>query len=192
TNEKDVNVTVQEAWLAARDSEADVEFDGDSSNPHIVYLDERNIQHDIWFLDGVTALNQMRAARRLGIRTFALWRLGSEDRSLWKVWDFPLDSAAASKLSDVPAGQAVDFEGDGEILDVEATPEIGKRRVTIEKATGLIIDETMDTLPEPYRVARYGASSNKVAITFDDGPDPQWTPKILYVLKREHATATFF
>jgi cellulose synthase/poly-beta-1,6-N-acetylglucosamine synthase-like glycosyltransferase/peptidoglycan/xylan/chitin deacetylase (PgdA/CDA1 family)/spore germination protein YaaH len=191
-NEKDVNVTVQEAWLAARDSEADVEFDGDSSNPHIVYLDEHNIQHDIWFLDGVTALNQMRAARHLGIRTFALWRLGSEDRSLWKIWDFPLDATAPFKLSEVPAGQDVDFEGDGEILDVEATPETGRRQITLDPPSGLITDETMDTLPEPYRVARYGASPNQVAITFDDGPDPEWTPRILDVLKREHATATFF
>ena len=31
-----------------------------------------------------------------------------------------------------------------------------------------------------------------VALTFDDGPDPQWTPKILDVLKRENAKATFF
>src|SRR6202008_1847157 len=38
----------------------------------------------------------------------------------------------------------------------------------------------------------YGASLNKVAITFDDGPDPDWTPKILDELKREHAPATFF
>ncbi|HLQ43930.1 MAG TPA: polysaccharide deacetylase family protein, partial [Planctomycetaceae bacterium] len=38
----------------------------------------------------------------------------------------------------------------------------------------------------------YGYSPNKVAITFDDGPDPQWTPKILDMLKREHAPATFF
>ncbi|HEV2696967.1 MAG TPA: glycosyltransferase [Terriglobales bacterium] len=190
-NAKDVNVSVQEAWLDARDSEADVEFDGDSANPHIMYMDENNIQHDIWFLDGVTALNQMRAARRAGIRTFALWRLGSEDRSLWKIWDFPLDSASPAKLKDVPAGQDVDFEGDGEILDVEATPETGKRQITTDNS-GLITDETMDRLPEPYRVARYGASKNQVAITFDDGPDPQWTPKILDVLKREHAPATFF
>src|ERR1700746_381942 len=47
-------------------------------------------------------------------------------------------------------------------------------------------------LPEPYRVARYGATPKQVAITFDDGPDPKWTPKILDVLKREHAPATFF
>ena len=47
-------------------------------------------------------------------------------------------------------------------------------------------------MPEPYRVGRYGYSPNKVAITFDDGPDPEWTPKILDVLKEKHATATFF
>jgi cellulose synthase/poly-beta-1,6-N-acetylglucosamine synthase-like glycosyltransferase/peptidoglycan/xylan/chitin deacetylase (PgdA/CDA1 family) len=41
-------------------------------------------------------------------------------------------------------------------------------------------------------VARYGSSSNAVAITFDDGPDPEWTPKILDILKREKAPATFF
>jgi peptidoglycan/xylan/chitin deacetylase (PgdA/CDA1 family) len=32
----------------------------------------------------------------------------------------------------------------------------------------------------------------KVALTFDDGPDPEWTPQILDVLKRKHAVATFF
>jgi cellulose synthase/poly-beta-1,6-N-acetylglucosamine synthase-like glycosyltransferase/peptidoglycan/xylan/chitin deacetylase (PgdA/CDA1 family) len=31
-----------------------------------------------------------------------------------------------------------------------------------------------------------------VALTFDDGPDPQWTPQILDVLKLHHAHATFF
>ena len=185
-------ITVQDAWLAARDSEADVNFDGDSLNPHITYLDENNLQHDIWFLDAVSALNQMRAARALGVRTFALWRLGSEDRSLWRIWDFPLDTAAPSKLADVPPGQDVDMEGSGEILNVEATPGNGERKITIDHSSGLITDELVDSLPEPYRVGRYGASPNQVAITFDDGPDPQWTPKILDILKREKAPAVFF
>ncbi len=191
-NEKDHTDSVQEAWLAARDSEADVDFDGDSLNPHITYLDEHNLKHDIWFTDAVSALNQMRGARQLGVRTFALWRLGSEDRSLWNIWDFPLDAAAPKRLTDVPPGQDVDMEGDGEILNVEATPGNGQRKITMDFSTNLISDETMDALPEPYRVGRYGASPNQVAITFDDGPDPQWTPKILDVLKRENARATFF
>ncbi|MEV6494400.1 polysaccharide deacetylase family protein, partial [Actinoplanes sp. NPDC051633] len=31
-----------------------------------------------------------------------------------------------------------------------------------------------------------------VALTFDDGPDPVWTPRILDALRRHRATATFF
>lgn len=31
-----------------------------------------------------------------------------------------------------------------------------------------------------------------VALTFDDGPDPTWTPQILAVLKENHIKATFF
>jgi cellulose synthase/poly-beta-1,6-N-acetylglucosamine synthase-like glycosyltransferase/spore germination protein YaaH/peptidoglycan/xylan/chitin deacetylase (PgdA/CDA1 family) len=189
---KDINVTVQDAWLAARDSEADVDFDGDSLNPHISYLDEHDLQHDIWFLDAVTALNQMRAAQSLGIKTFALWRLGAEDRSLWRVWDIPGEAEAENKLKDVPPGQDVDMEGNGEILRIEARPADGQRSITLDPKTGIITDQSFDSFPEPYRVARYGSSPDKVAITFDDGPDPEWTPKILDVLKHEQAPAAFF
>lgn len=31
-----------------------------------------------------------------------------------------------------------------------------------------------------------------VALTFDDGPDPRWTPQVLELLHRHNATATFF
>jgi peptidoglycan-N-acetylglucosamine deacetylase len=190
--EHDAGVSVQEAWLAARDSDEDVNFDDDAMNPHFSYLDERNLRHDIWFVDAVTALNHMRVAQSLGIQTFALWRLGSEDRSLWRVWDMPGDPGAPDKLRDVPPGADVDMEGQGEILRIEEKPAHGTRDLTIDPDSKLITDEVFQNLPEPYRVGRYGYSTNKVAITFDDGPDPQWTPKILDVLKQKKATATFF
>ncbi|HKT87489.1 MAG TPA: glycosyltransferase, partial [Candidatus Sulfotelmatobacter sp.] len=185
-------VSVQDAWLSARDSEEDVNFDDDAMNPHFSYLDEHNHRHDLWFLDGVTALNAMRSAQNLGIQTFALWRLGSEDRSLWKVWDVPGDPAAADKLKDVPPGADVDMEGQGEILRIEDKPAHGTRDISVDAGSKMITDEVFQNLPEPYRVGRYGYARNKVAITFDDGPDPDWTPKILDVLKAKHATATFF
>ena len=188
----DKNVTVQDAWLGSRDSEEDIDFDGDSLNPHFSYLDEQNFRHDVWFLDAATALNQMRAAQTLGIQTFALWRLGAEDRSLWRVWDVPGDADAVEKLRSVPPGQDVDMEGEGEVLRIEASPADGERALNVDAATGLIDFETFNSLPEPYRVARYGASKKQLALTFDDGPDPQWTPKILDVLKQEKAPATFF
>ena len=188
----DSSVSVQEAWLAARDSDEDISFDDDALNPHFSYLDERSLRHDVWFLDAVTALNHMRAAQTLGIKTFALWRLGGEDRSLWRVWDMPGDPSATDRLHDVPPGADVDMEGQGEILRIEDKPAHGTRDLTIDADSKLITDEVFQTMPEPYRVGRYGYSPNRVAITFDDGPDPEWTPKILDVLKDKHATATFF
>jgi len=190
--EHDSTVSVQDAWLAARDSDVDVNFDDDAMNPHFSYLDEKSVQHDIWFLDGVTALNEMRLAQTFGIQTFALWRLGHEDRSLWKVWDVPGDAVATDKLKDVPPGFDVDMEGQGEILRIEEKPSLGTRDLTIDAGSKMITDEVFQNLPEPYRVGRYGYSTNKVALTFDDGPDPEWTPKILDVLKEKNATATFF
>jgi len=189
---KDHSVTVQGAWLEARDSDEDVSFDDDALNPHFSYLDEKSLRHDVWFLDAVTALNHMRAAQMLGIQTFALWRLGDEDRSLWKVWDVPGDPTSAGKVRDVPPGPDVDMEGQGEILRIEEHPTHGLRDLTIDPTTKVITDEVFQSLPEPYRVARYGYSRDKVVLTFDDGPDPEWTPKILDVLQREHAPATFF
>lgn len=35
-------------------------------------------------------------------------------------------------------------------------------------------------------------AQHTVALTFDDGPDPRWTPEILRVLERRHVPATFF
>ncbi|HZC27435.1 MAG TPA: bifunctional polysaccharide deacetylase/glycosyltransferase family 2 protein [Actinopolymorphaceae bacterium] len=37
-----------------------------------------------------------------------------------------------------------------------------------------------------------GVAARTIALTFDDGPDPRWTPEILTVLRRHHAHATFF
>lgn len=42
------------------------------------------------------------------------------------------------------------------------------------------------------RVLRKGDASNRIALTFDDGPDPVYTPRILDILARWGVPATFF
>ncbi|MCU1256919.1 MAG: polysaccharide deacetylase [Candidatus Angelobacter sp.] len=194
-NKRIVNVdtnNVQESWLHARESSAEIELDPDSLNPHFAYMDDDGKEHQVWFLDAVTALNQMRASRDLGIRTFALWRLGSEDRSLWKIWDNPTEAGAEQKISVVPSGEDVDREGDGEILYIEHRPTPGQREVSLDADKKFVTSEKMTVLPEPYEVKVYGWKEKEVALTFDDGPDPEYTPQILDILKRENAEGTFF
>jgi len=183
---------VQEAWLHASESDSEIELDADSLNLHFAYQEDNGVEHQVWFLDAVTSLNQMRAARQLGIHTFALWRLGSEDRSLWTIWDNPGETGVEQKLKTVPPGEDVDREGYGDILYVARDPSPGLRQLALDPDTGLVTSETMVTLPQPYQVRQDGARDRQIAITFDDGPDPKFTPQILDVLKKEHATATFF
>ncbi|MBP1157012.1 MULTISPECIES: polysaccharide deacetylase family protein [unclassified Paenibacillus] len=44
----------------------------------------------------------------------------------------------------------------------------------------------------PTEVILHGPLLKEAALTFDDGPDDQWTPKVLDVLARFHVKATFF
>lgn len=186
------DVSVQEAWQRAADSGAQVNLAGDELNPHFVYDDEEaHVRHQVWFLDGVTALNEMRDARQMGIRTFALWRLGIEDGSIWSIWDKPMAKDAPEKLETVPPGNDVNTEGEGDILRVIATPHSGTRTVQMDSDNFNIIDENMTELPRSFEVEQYGYDPHKVALTFDDGPDPVWTPKILAVLKKYNVKATF-
>ena len=75
-------VSFQEAVINAKDSFAQIQFDPATRNPRYEYDEEDNAHHIVWFLDGVTAFNQMRAASGYNPAGFALWRLGSEDPSI--------------------------------------------------------------------------------------------------------------
>jgi cellulose synthase/poly-beta-1,6-N-acetylglucosamine synthase-like glycosyltransferase/peptidoglycan/xylan/chitin deacetylase (PgdA/CDA1 family)/spore germination protein YaaH len=188
---------VSEVWERAADADADLDLDYNTLNPHFEYIDEdKNQRHVVWFLDAVTALNQLRAARSLGLQTFALWRLGEEDSSLWNIWDHPSSADSLNALGTVQPGHDIDTEGDGEIIRVTGLPKPGKRTVEIDTdetdpRKKLIIDEHMDVYPTTYTVQQYGYHPNQVAISFDDGPDPRWTPRILDILKQKGAHATF-
>jgi cellulose synthase/poly-beta-1,6-N-acetylglucosamine synthase-like glycosyltransferase/peptidoglycan/xylan/chitin deacetylase (PgdA/CDA1 family)/spore germination protein YaaH len=190
-------LSVAEAWQRASDADADLDLDYDSLTPHFEYIDEdKNQRHVVWFLDGVTLLDEMRGARALGLQTFALWRLGEEDSSLWSVWDRPSNPESLLALASVQPGHDVDTEGDGDILRVTSLPQRGRRTVSVDTdeldpRKKLIVDEHMDVYPRTYTIEQYGYHPNQVALSFDDGPDPKWTPRILDVLRNKGVHGTF-
>jgi peptidoglycan-N-acetylglucosamine deacetylase len=191
------DLSVSDAWQRASDADADLDLNYDALNPHYEYIDEDNNQrHVVWFLDAVTVLNEMRAARELGLQTFALWRLGEEDSSLWNIWDRPTVPESLNELGVVQPGHDVDTEGEGDILRVTGLPQPGKRTVEVDTdepdpRKKLIIDEHMDVYPRTYTIEQYGYHPKELAISFDDGPDPRWTPRILDILKQKHVKGTF-
>ncbi|PYS82153.1 MAG: polysaccharide deacetylase [Acidobacteria bacterium] len=186
-------VTFQEAVLAARDSGVEIKFDPATRNPHFSYEEEDGTHHSVWFLDAVTIYNEMRASQQFHPAGFALWRLGSEDPSLWKVFGSTAQSSNdPAILRDIRYGYDIDFEGTGEILQVTAEPEDGSREIKVDGASGLVTSEQYTATPSSYVIQRTGDRPGLVALTFDDGPDAAWTPRVLDILKEEHVPASFF
>jgi len=186
-------VTFQQGIITAVESESDVVYDPDSFNLHYSYEDENNVAHQVWMLDGVTAYNQLRAAERTGVQGTAVWRLGMEDPSIWDIWDaIRPDNAARAKLEEVPPGYDLILEGDGDVWKITATPQSGRRTFDYDAVSDVIDDESFQSYPLSWRIQEMGAAPHKIALTFDDGPDPLWTPQMLKILNEKKAPATFF
>ena len=185
-------LTYQDALSLAHDSGVKPALDTNSLNPTFRYTDDAGRAHTVWYLDAVSTFDAAQAVRSLGIRQVAMWRLGSEDPSVWNAFRLAPEAARHS-LSQMRAGYDIDYVGQGELLKVSGAPTSGTRRLTLSSAKNLLTGEQITSFAQPYTIQRWGASDHKkLALTFDDGPDPLYTPQVLDVLKREHAPATFF
>ena len=184
-------VTFQEALITARESEATPSFETASGNLFFEYDEDDGSHHKVWFLDAVSAFNQMRAASGYRPAGFALWRLGAEDPSIWSVLGTDQPNSPDG-LRQINYGYIVDFQGNGELLDVMSRPQSGARSIEVDPSSGFIKSEQITAMPSSYVVVRTGDHPGMLALTFDDGPDPRWTPAILDILKQENVPATFF
>ena len=185
------SLSFQDAVLSARDSEADIVFDPESFNPHFSFVEDDGKRHDVWFLDAVTAFNEIHAADAYQPAGYAFWRLGSEDPSIWSVMARPYGASAPEALHRIGQSQDVDLEGNGGILAIQDQPREGERTFETDQE-GDIVSESYTKIPTPFVINRSGYIPNKVSLTFDDGPDPEWTPQILDILKQKGVKATFF
>lgn len=89
----------------------------------------------------------------------------------------------------------MDYEGDGEVLKVTSIPKQGTREINYDSKTGMITGQKITDYPSSYIITRWGGgekNKNKIALTFDDGPDSVYTPQILDIFKKYNAKATFF
>ncbi len=73
---------------------------------------------------------------------------------------------------------------------------LADHRVRSEASTDKVPEKILDGGPvidtRSGRATSLRMPDRRLVLTFDDGPDPTWTPKVLDVLKKHHAHAVFF
>ena len=189
----------QQAISTAQENKSKIIFDPKSANLHYTYFDLDSLEHTVYFTDAVTNFNIIRMADDWATGGVALWRLGAEDPRLWTFFqkNLAIDSLRKTgidikRLTTVGLNNKPDYDGDGEVLDMITTPTTGKIDVQMDTTNFVITDQHYIKLPTKYVIRRYGYAPGKIVLTFDDGPDPEYTPRILEILKREHVPAAFF
>jgi cellulose synthase/poly-beta-1,6-N-acetylglucosamine synthase-like glycosyltransferase/spore germination protein YaaH/peptidoglycan/xylan/chitin deacetylase (PgdA/CDA1 family) len=169
-----------------------LEWHAELMNPSLRYS-KAGVDHEVWFLDAVTALNAIREVQRSGFAGFSFWRLGAEDPGLWTVLKnrrWPADTFSPNELTPIDAIDGVRQYGRGEAIWITQTRSPGRRHVWRD---GVYARETFEQIPTGDVVGGIGAPDHKlITLTFDDGPDPRYTPRILDILKVKHISATFF
>jgi cellulose synthase/poly-beta-1,6-N-acetylglucosamine synthase-like glycosyltransferase/spore germination protein YaaH/peptidoglycan/xylan/chitin deacetylase (PgdA/CDA1 family) len=194
SNKGGVEVSFGDVIAAAEaNKSSSAAWDQDQENPVLRYQSGSD-RHEVWFLDAVTALNQVQDVSNDGFRGVALWRLGAEDPGLWTLFQahsWPDDKFNPVQLFPLSAQKSVQQYGGGEVLRITDYPHDGSRNVWKDKASDDFAEQ-YQKFPSYYVVEASGATSQKlVSLTFDDGPSP-YTGAILDILSQRHVPATFF
>lgn len=193
------NLTFQEALTDASGYRSEppsqvIQLNPTYLNNWFEYRDDDDKRHEVWILDAVSAYNQWKAAREFGLKGAALWYMGAEDPTIWSFFDRnklngPMNQ---EQLQQLKFPYEISFVGRGEILSIKSLPQVGSRSVAVDPSSGLITRCVYDKYAFPYVIQKSGYVANELALTFDDGPDPEWTPQILKTLKDFDCPATFF
>ncbi|MCP9752193.1 glycosyltransferase [Ferruginibacter sp. HRS2-29] len=217
-NGKSATTTVTDLTYAqiisqAKIINASISFDNDTYNLHYDYTQPETDSagetiHHIWFTDAATTFNILRFSDDYATAGTALWRLGGEDPRIWNFYGRQLSMSALQKtpfdfnlLQVVPIdfGTKPTSSGEGELLRILYSPQAGKIKLEVDQSDMLIAEQQYVQLPSGYVYEKFaedkteiGSPGHKIVLTFDDGPDEIYTPKILAILEKEKVPATFF
>ena len=188
-------ISFPEAMSRANNAELEsVSVAGPDYNPMFYYQDAGKA-HTVWFLDTTTFLNELREVRNEKAGGFAIYRLGAEDTAIWSALnisrDFEIDKLTRQALEVLKGTDTITDVGEGEIVTVDESRSDGMRSLAVDTDGYLTAKYTkFPEFPTLYHQGEGG--EHQVAITFDDGPDPEWTPKILDILRAANVKAAFF
>jgi cellulose synthase/poly-beta-1,6-N-acetylglucosamine synthase-like glycosyltransferase/peptidoglycan/xylan/chitin deacetylase (PgdA/CDA1 family)/spore germination protein YaaH len=150
-------------------------------------------EHTVVFLDAISFYNHLQTTRAAKLGGIGVSRLGTEDPQIWDVLEMrgTPASGALRALGELKSNFTVTNVGRGEIVSVDLTKDNGSRIVQLDP-DGLLRASYTDFPTYPILYHQGAAAQHDVAITFDDGPDPRWTPKILDILASRRVKAAFF
>lgn len=188
-------LTVADAFKRIDEANATLEFGAPSLNGYSSFVDANGERHQIWMLDAVSAHNQILDLFAAGISSIAIANLGLEDPGLWKMLEAidPKSRNAAKTLEVINLKDFISYEGVGPFYRWRQGARAGVRQISQDFDSGKITSQRLTKMPHTTIMQRHGETSGlRIALTFDDGPNPTATSAVLDALQKANVPATFF
>lgn len=147
--------------------------------------------HEVWFLDAAAFANEWNTVRKHGFGGIILNRMGLEDAGIWDVIHSTKIISAQDLKEAILGGTAITSMGRGEVVSLDPASANG-HRIFKQGEDGRIFCLYGEPSSHPTMFRMGAENPENVCITFDDGPDPYWTPALLDILKEHGVKATFF
>ena len=158
--------------------------------PSFVKPIDTNNYNQFIFQDATSIINYKAKIKSLSNNN-QKWELGiSNIESLEPTAIEQLKTQNTDSIKSFKSTVRVQKNGQGSIINNIKPSQNGVRQTIIKD--GKIIDQSIQRDYTVSQLDLSGIQSSKLALTFDDGPDPIYTPQILDLLKQYNAKATFF
>ena len=164
--------------------------------PSFVKPIDTNNYHQFLFQDATSIINYKAKIKALSNNN-QQWELGiSNIESLEPTaidqlkTQNPNSSTDTNSINIFKSTVRVQKNGQGSIINNIKASQNGLRQTAIKD--GIITQQSIQKNYEVSQLDLSGIQIGKLALTFDDGPDPIYTPQVLDLLKEYNAKATFF
>ncbi|NEY91746.1 glycosyltransferase [Tabrizicola oligotrophica] len=186
-------ISLAEAMFRISEAHATIGFSPTARNSHSAFFDRAGNRHQIWMLDAASVRNNMKVLQDQGIAAIAVPSLGEEEPAYWKVLDRIMPPEAMTAIEAPAFPDNVVYTGEGAFYRLASAGSAGRRLWHLDAENGFVQDQQYEAIPRAVHMERFGRRNpRQIALTFDDGPNPEATGQILDALKAEGASATFF
>jgi len=195
------DISVKEGYLGS------VDYYGTSQYLDMVKIDSRGIEPvktingkiQYYSTDAITTYNYLRYLRNGSFfientnYKFSISDPGFEEFTTWSLIEDPFNAIRNSNLlsKNYRASLNIETTGVGEVYSIDNKAESGNRDIQLDDQL-FVIQSQIISQDKPALVEKSGHVNKTIALTFDDGPHPETTEKVLDILDSYGVKGTFF
>jgi peptidoglycan-N-acetylglucosamine deacetylase len=147
--------------------------------------------------DSVSAYNLVQKINNQSMTETIRYSIGSpgyEEYTLWALVTGPSAPKEQQQIisKKIMSDRGIELNGEGKVYNLNNPGSYGNRILLIDDKNNMVTESKLQSVNIPAQISKLGQKTKTAALTFDDGPHPIYTRKVMDVLEEHGVKGTFF